>query len=126
MPYQTNPGLQYDKQHAITLVAADNVAAARFIGYDGNYATRDGGVHDAQGVSEAPAPLGYALPCITGYSALVEASGPIALGDWVTVASDGSGRATVGSSANHCGRALGQASAAGQLIEVQVLAHVHA
>jgi len=126
MPYQTNTGLQYDKQHAITLVAAANLAAARFIGYDGNYATGAGGVHDAQGVSEAPAPLGYALPCITHYSALVEASEPIALGDWVTVASDGSGRAAVGSSANHCGRALGQASAAGQLLEVQVLAHVHA
>ena len=126
MSYQTTTGLQYDKQHAITLVAADHIEAARFIGYDGNYATGMGGVHDAQGVSEAPAPKGYALPCITGYSALVEAAGPIALGDWVTVTNDGSGRAAVGSNIFHCGRALGQASAAGQLVEVQVLPHMYA
>jgi len=116
---------QYDKQHATTVVTSAAVSAARFVGYDGAHATRAGGVHDAQGVSEFSAGADGAVALVTGYSALVEASEPIAFGDFVQPAADGSGRAAKGTAAERCGRALG-AAAAGDLVEVQLLEHVHA
>ena len=125
MQSQSNTGLQYDKQHAITLVATAEVQEARFVGYDGAHATSAGGLHDAQGVAEFPAAPGRALSIITGYSALVEAAEVLDFGDWVKPAADGSGRAAKGSATDHCGRALGAAAQAGQLLEVQVLDHVH-
>jgi hypothetical protein len=124
MPYQVTTGQQYDKQHAITQVAPTAVQAARFIGYDGAHASSAGGLHDVQGVSENPAPAGFALSVITGYSALVEAAEAIAPGDFVTVGDDGTGRAVKGSASDRCGRALGEAQA-GQWVEVQLLEHVH-
>jgi hypothetical protein len=126
MPSQNNSGAQYDKQHAITIVVTAAVAAARFIAYDGGYATAAGGAKDSQGVSEQAGAVGDAISVITGYSAPVEASAAIAFGDYVKPAVDGSGKAAVGTLADHCGRALGTASAAGQLVEVQIVRHVHA
>lgn len=126
MPSQNNSGRQYDKCHSITLVATAAILAARFVGYDGAHATSAGGVHDCQGVSETAADVGEAFGATTSYSQLVESSAVIAFGDYVKPAADGSGRAAVGSLTDHCGRALGAASGAGELVEVQIVRHVHA
>lgn len=124
MPSQINTGRQYDKQHGVTLVAVAALAACRFVAYDGGYPTIAGGAKDVQGVTESAADEGDAISVTTGYSALVEAGEAIAFG--VLVKTDAAGKAMAGSAADHCGRALGAATAAGQLIEVQVLKHVHA
>lgn len=126
MPSQNNSGRQYDKQHAVTLVATAAIATGRIIGYDGAHATSVGGVHDAQGVSETAADVGDAFSAITDYSALVEASGAIAFGDYIKPAADGTGRGAVGAIGDHCGHALGATTAAGQLFEMQIVRHVHA
>ena len=125
MPSQNNSGAQHQKRFAVTLVAMAALAASRFIGYDGLYATAAGGVKDCQGVSESDAVLNDAVSVVTDYSYLVEASAPIAFGDYVMPAVDATGRAAVGTLLNHCGRALGAATAAGQLVEVQIVRHVH-
>lgn len=119
-------GKQYDKCHAITKVATAAIAEARFIGYDGAHATSAGGAHDSQGISEYEAPIGGATSLITGYSGLVETSEAIAEGAFVKPAADGSGKAAVGTATDYCGRALGAAAGAGELIEVQPLPHRHA
>ncbi len=124
MPSQNNSGLQFNKRHAITIVALIAVAANRFMAYDGGYATSAGGVKDCQGISESEAAINEALPVVTDYSFPVEASAAIAFGDYIKPAADGSGRAAVGSLVDHCGRALG-AAAVGQLVEVQYIRHVH-
>lgn len=126
MPSQSNSGLQYDKSHAITTTAQADIAPNRLIGYDGTYATSAGGTHDAQGVSEFPASSGCALGVVTRYSYLVECSAAIAFGDYIKPAADGSGRAAVGAIGDHCGRALGATTTAGQLFEMQIVQHVHA
>lgn len=126
MPSQNNSGQQYQKEDAVTVVATATVAANRFVGYDGTHATSAGGVHDSQGISEFGGVSGDALCVITDYSGLVEASAAVAFGDYIKPAADGSGMAAVGTLTDHCGRALGAASAAGQLVEVQVVRHVHA
>jgi len=126
MPSQNNSGRQYRKDDAVTVVATATVAANRFVGYDGTHATSAGGVHDAQGISEFGGVAGDALCVITEYSGLVETSAAIVQFDYVKPAADGSGMAAVGTLTDHCGRALGTASAAGQLIEVQVVRHLHA
>jgi hypothetical protein len=125
MPSQNNSGLQYNKRHAITMVALTAVVAGRFMAYDGGYATSAGGAKDAQGISEADAAAGEALPVVTDYSYPVEASAAIAFGDYIKPAADGSGRAAIGTLLDHCGRALG-AAAIGQLVECQIVRHVHA
>lgn len=126
MASQNNTGRQFDKQHAVTVVATATVARHRFIGYDGQHATDAGGVKDAQGISETPAEIGEALSVITGYSGLVEVGEgeTIAFGAFVKPADDGTGTAAVGAADDHCGRALG-AGTEGQIIEVQVLHQVH-
>ncbi len=124
MPSQNNTGRQYNKTHAITLVATAALAACRFAAYDGGYPSVAGGAKDAQGVTETVAEVGDAVSVITGYSALVEAEAAIAFGVLVKVGTDG--KAIAGTLADHCGRALGAATAAGQLIEVQLYKHVHA
>lgn len=126
MAAQNNSGKQFDRQHAVTIVAQAALAASRFIGYDGTYATSAGGVKDCQGVSQSAAENGEALALTTGYSEQVECSAAIAFGDYIKPAVDGTGRAAVGSLTDHCGRALGATSAAGQTVEVQLKPHVHA
>lgn len=123
MASQNNSGRQYDKRHAVTVLAAVAIAPYRFVGYDGGYATSAGGVHDCQGASESPAAAGEALPVITDYSALVECGGDIAFGDYVKPGTDG--KAVVGAADEHCGRALG-AGSDGRIIEVQIVKHQHA
>lgn len=118
----------YQKTHATTAVAAVDLEARRFISYDGNYATAAGGGKDCQGVSENAAATDEAVSVITGYTALVECSEAIALYDYVMPAADGTGRAakgTTGATPNFCGRALSAATAAGQMVECQILPHVH-
>jgi hypothetical protein len=125
MTSQRNTGRQYDKQHAVTILATIPLAANRFVAYDGGYPTAAGGAKDVQGVSETEAAAaGDAVTLVTGYSYLVRAAGAIAFG--TLVAPDATGQAVAGTEANHCGRALGAATQAGQLIEVQILRHVHA
>ena len=124
MASQNNTGRQFDKQHAVTVVATAAVAAHRFIAYDGGYPSVAGGAKDSQGVAETAAALGEALSVVTGYSYLVEAEAAVAFGAYVKVGTDG--KAVTGSAADHCGRALGAATQAGQLIEVQLCKHVHA
>lgn len=127
MGSQNNPGRQFDKQHSVTLIAAAALAACRFIGYDGDYATAAGGVKDCQGISENAADAaGDPVSVVTGYSYLVEAGAAIAFGDYVKPDLAGTGKAIVGTLADHCGRALGAASGAGEFIEVQVTEHIHA
>ena len=125
MPSQNNSGAQHQKRFAVTVVAMSAIAVNRFVGYDGLYATGAGGVKDCQGVSENDADVNGAVSVVTDYSYLVEASAPIAFGDYVKPAIDNTGRAAVGTSRFHCGRALGVA-AAGQLVEVQILQQNHA
>ncbi len=51
----------------------------------------------------------------------------IEVGDAVWIdETDTDGKAITGTAADHCGRALGAATQAGQLIEVQLYKHVHA
>ncbi|CAB5646516.1 Uncharacterised protein [Comamonas aquatica] len=124
MPSQNNTGRQFDKRHATTLVATVALAAHRFVAYDGGYPTAAGGAKDVQGVTETAADSGEAVAVVTSYSYLVEAGGAVAFG--ALVKPDLTGRAISGSLAEHCGRALGAATAEGQLIEVEILKHVHA
>lgn len=113
---------QFDKTHAVTVVAAIALAANRFVAYEGKYPSAGGAAHDSQGVSEHAAEPGEAVSVVTGYSYPVEAAGPIVFGD--PVIADASGRAVVATTGEHCGVALG-AAAAGQLVEVQICKHVH-
>lgn len=124
MPSQNNTGRQFDKQHAVTVVATAAVAAHRFIAYDGAYPTVAGGADDVQGITENAAEIGEAVSVVTSYSYLVEAAEAVAFG--ALVKPDVSGKAVAGTAADHCGRALGAGTQAGQLIEVQLYKHVHA
>lgn len=117
---------QYDKMHAVTMLAAAALAANRFVGFDGTHATSAGGSHDSAGVSETEAAIGQATSVITSYSAPVEAGAVIAKFDFVKPAADGSGKAIVGTATDHCGMALEAAGAIGQFLEVRILPHRHA
>ena len=124
MASQNNTGRQFDKTHAVTIVATAAIAAYRFVAYDGGYPTATGGAKDVQGISESAAESGNAFSAVTGYSYLVEAGAPVAFGELVKP--DLVGKAVPGAAADHCGRALGAAAQAGQLIEVQIYKHIHA
>ncbi len=126
MSSQNNPGQQHQKRFAVTLVAMAAILSCRLVAYDGTYASSAGGVKDVQGVSENDAAVGEAVSAVTDYSYLVEASAPIAFGEYIKPAADGSGRAAVGTLTDHCGRALGAVTAAGQRFEMQIVRHVHA
>ncbi|MCA0240171.1 MAG: DUF2190 family protein [Proteobacteria bacterium] len=126
MAAQNNPGRQADVQHAVTIVASVALLANRFVAYDGGYPSVAGGAKDVQGVSQSNADAGQALALTTGYSELVECAGAIAAGAYVKTATDGTGRAVVGSLTDRCGQALGATTAAGQLVEVRLQTHVHA
>ena len=119
-------GQQHQAKDVTTVIASAAVAANRFIAYDGAYATAAGGAHDCQGISQSPAAIGEIVPVVTSYSYLIQASEALAVGDYVKPATDGSGRGAKGTLADHCGRALGAASAAGQLVECQIVKHAHA
>ena len=97
MPSQNNTGRQFDKTHAVTIVATAALAACRFAAYDGGYPTIAGGAKDVQGVTENAAEIGDAVSLTTGYSALVEAGEAIAFG--VLVKTDATGRAVAGTAA---------------------------
>ena len=113
---------QFDKTHAVTIIAAVALASNRFIAYEGKHPSAGGGAHDPQGVSEHAALPGESVSVVTDYSYPVEAAGNLVFGD--PVKSDDSGRAVVATTGEHCGVALG-AAAAGQLVEVQICKHVH-
>ncbi len=117
-------GRQYDKQHAVTMLATAAIAANRFIALDGGYATNAGGNKDTIGVSESSAGIGDVFPVITGFSALVTAADVIAQHAFVKPAADGSGMVVPGTATDHCGRAM-EAAVAGQLVEIRILPHRH-
>ena len=81
MPSQNNTGRQYDKQHAITMVATAELAAHRFIAYDGGYPSAAGGPKAVQGIAETAAQVGDALSVVTSYSYLLVCSEALAVGD---------------------------------------------
>lgn len=127
MASQNNTGRQFDKVHAVTIVAQGAIAANRFVTYGGLQAsaTLTDGSFFAQGVSEEDATTGDALSIVTGYSYLVESAANLKVGDLVKPDLDG--RAVLGSDAEHCGRVLGGGDGSGTakpLIEVQILPHV--
>lgn len=122
MSSQRNTGRQYNKVHAITMIAAAAMVANRFVAYDGGYATSAGGAKDCQGVTETAAEVGDAVTVVTGYSYLVEAGEALSFGAYVKPGANGV--AVAGTAQDHCGRALGAATAAGQLVEVQIVQHV--
>lgn len=119
-------GQQHQAKDVTTVIASAAVAANRFIAYDGAHATAAGGAHDCQGISQTAAAIGEPVPVVTSYSYLLVCSEALAVGDYVKPATDGSGRGAKGTLTDHCGRALGATSAAGQLVECQVVKHVHA
>ena len=123
MSSQKNSGRQYNKLHAVTMIATAALAQYRFAAYDGGYATGDGGAKDCQGITETAAAVGEAVSVVTSYSYLVQAGEAIAFGDYVKPGTDGV--AVVGAADEHCGRALGAATAVGQLVEVQIVKHVN-
>ena len=66
------------------------------------------------------------MSVVTGYSYLIECSEALAVGDYVKPAVDASGQGAKGTLTDHCGRALGASTTAGQLVECQIVKHVHA
>lgn len=118
----------FNKTHAITVVATAAIEANRFVCLAGThapaFAAGAAANLDVVGVSETSAAAGDAFAATTAYSQLVEASEAIAVGDLVKPAADG--KAAKGTQADHCGRAHSAATAAGALIEVQILPHRHA
>ena len=111
-------------EHA-RILRAPNVRAYRFIAFDGTHATGKSDAKDSCGVSLNDSVDAGVVKLVTGYSAMVEAGGKVAFGEYVKPSSDGSGRAVQGSMHNHCGRALQDAARAGELIEVVILPHHH-
>ena len=117
---------QYEKTHATTVIDAVDIQPHRFVSYGGGYASGAagaGGLTDALGVSESEARVGEALSVVTGFSYLVEAGESIPAGQHVKPGTDG--RAMIGTITDRCGIALGAAAAAGEVIEVRVLVHMH-
>lgn len=118
-------GQQHQADDITSVMAAVDVKANRFISYGGGYATSAGGSGDSQGIGQMDTPAGSAIPVVTEYSYLLECSEAIAKDAYVKPADDGTGRGATGTLTDHCGRALGSSTAAGQLLEVQIVRHVH-
>jgi hypothetical protein len=117
---------QYEKTHATTVIATTAILPNRFVSYAGGYASGAvgaGGLPDVIGISETGAEIGEAVSVVTAYSYPVEAGGEIAVGNHVKPGV--AGRAVVGSLTDRCGIALQAAGAAGGVIEVRLLPHVH-
>lgn len=120
-------GLQFDKTHATTVIAAEDIPAHRFVTYDGKLADMTNPMDMLTagaiiGVSEEAAKAGDAVAAVTGFSYLVEAAGPIAYGVAVTTTNDGR---TIAIDPNAgmgvlVGHALGAAQQAGDLVEVRL------
>lgn len=104
--------------HVLTRVASAAVEAFRFVDMTGAYAKT---AVSAVGISEQRAAKGEAFGAVTSYSAPVEAAEPLAQGDLVKPAVDGSGRAAKGELGNCCGRAMEAASGAGKIIDVRFI-----
>ncbi len=117
-------GKQYDKQHAVTVIAAAAISANRFVAFDGTHADSTGGARDAQGISESDAAIGQPVSVITGYSGVVEAGGAFA--QFAFVKADANGKAIAGTATDYCGRALEASSGAGAFVEVMPLPVRHA
>ena len=119
---------QFDKKHAETVVATAAIAVNRFVCRAGTHAPAApaNGNQDSIGISEEAGAIGEAIPAVTRYSYLVEASAAITKGAYLKPAADVSGKAAVGAIGDHCAVAMTAASVAGQLVEAQIVKHVHA
>ena len=116
----------YVKTLAVTVVALVALLANRFVSNDGSYGSATGGAaKDVLGVSETGAAAGETVAVVVNHSYPVVAAEPITKHAYVKPATDGTGRAAVGTLADHCGVALNAADA-GQLVEVRLLPHRHA
>lgn len=118
--------MQYEKLHDTSVTASVALASNRFVAYDGGYPSAAGGLKDVRGVSQHMAAVGERVGLAKHGTFPVESSAAIAYGDYVKPATDGTGRAAVGTLTDSCGRALNAATAAGQLVEVELYRHVHA
>ncbi|MFM2328070.1 MAG: hypothetical protein RLZZ494_173 [Pseudomonadota bacterium] len=125
MPSINNSGQQYQADDFLTLTLTGTVSAYRFVGLDGAHATSAGGVHDSAGITHTAGVAGDDVAVITCYSGLIECAEAIAQFGFVKPHADGSGRAINGTATDHCGRLLGAATAAGQLVECMTLRHRH-
>jgi hypothetical protein len=110
--------LNHRPLHSITVMASEAVRGRRFVSIDGRHAATSA---DAVGISEQDCEPGRALSALTGYSGLMEAAGAIPFGSLVKPASDGSGRAVIGSGTDYCGRAMTAAVRAGDALVVRLL-----
>ena len=92
---------QFDKKHAETVVATAAIVANRFVCRAGTHAPAApaNGNQDSIGIAEESAAVGEAIPAVTEYSYLVEASAAITKGAYLKPAADGSGKAAVGAMA---------------------------
>ena len=102
----------------LTVVASAAVASQRFVGYDG---APSGAGDVALGVSRSDADTGDALPVDTIGTSIVESGAAITKGD--SLEPDADGRAVPDSAGGNpqSARALEDASAAGEPIEVLLL-----
>lgn len=110
--------LSYHAIHSITLLASTNISNRRFVALDGTHAQSSA---LAVGITEEDAEPGRAFSAITDYSGLVEAAGAIPSGSFVKPAPDATGRAIIGSAADFCGRAMSEATRAGEMVVVRFL-----
>lgn len=118
---------QFKKDATVTVVATAPITKHRFVSYNGQHTpgTSDAPAKDCQGIAEESAVKDEAVAVVTGYSYLLEVSEAVTFGAYIKPAADGTGRGAVGTLTDHCGRALSAATGAGQLIECQIVKHVH-
>lgn len=118
----TTYALTAQKEDAITVVLTTNVEANRLIAFNGSYATGAGNGYDVQGVSDYAGVVGSEIAVTTEYSAIVDVAEPIPLHSYVKPATDGSGRAAVGTIADNCGIAI---AVTATQIELCIQRHIH-
>lgn len=97
----------HDAEDFMNVKLAVDVLPFRLIAFNGRYATGAGGGYDLQGVSTTVGVAGETIKVCTEYSYPVEMAEPIPLHAYVKPATDGSGRAAVGTAADNCGICIG-------------------
>jgi len=102
----------------LAATAAAAITAERFVGHDGNVATAAG---NTLGVSRSDAATGEDFPVDVIGTTVVEASGAIAVGGAIEVGT--AGKAAAQSAGTTVARALQEATADGDRIEVLLIAN---
>lgn len=116
-------GRQFHAIATATQRAAVALAEYRFVAYDGGYPSAAGGAKDCRGINHTETAAGDHTVLVTHGTGLVECAEAIAQYAYVKPATDGTGRAAVGTATNNCGRAMYAASGAGAVIECEVHRH---